>query len=162
MKKIIVALVVVLTLALLAGCGEKNVQPAGSAAGQKESAAANKEQRIEKLVAAWKSGGLKAEIGEDLGVTTAAKNLYGAVKGYLVIIEGGLVVVMEFDPDNLNSVARNYLSRVEAEGSVPRRGDGVREPHWKNQEFTLMGSSDLDINKHPHKDKIVEIFKSFK
>ncbi len=154
MKKWGCIIISMLMLGLLfTGCGdttEPTAAPENPA--QEESAG-----RIDQLITAWEDAGLTVEKMPDTGTKNVAMNMYYAVNGYQIKIDGNPVIVMEFDLANLNGVAQNYLDNIDETGTDIK----TYEPNWRNGEFALMGTSDLPIDDHPQRDKIVEVFTGF-
>lgn len=158
---------------MLGGCGEKaveqppepNVQPPAVA----EAPAAAPEtagSRIEQLLKAWSDAGLKAELRNEMRSATI-NSMYGTVRHYEVFLDDHLVIVLEFDPGNLNSTGKRFLEHVEQKGTVQRTG----EKAWRSGEFVLTSEATrlesgtaaqrYDLGNHPEREKILATFAAF-
>lgn len=165
---------VVVAMAALLGCGGgeeaapvATQSPVAEAAPQETAPQATESAaRIEQLLKAWSDAGLKAEMKEALRSNTI-NSAYGSSRHYQLNLNDRMVVVLEFDLDNLNSTGTNFLEFVEKNGYV-RRTD---EPAWRSGEFVLLDTATLiengevvqkfSLKEHPDRDRILETFKSF-
>lgn len=164
----------VIAMTALVGCGGGEVVAPGAAqspvaeAAPQETApqATESAARIDQLLKAWSDAGLKAEMKEALRSNTI-NSTYGSSRHYQLNLNDRIVVVLEFELENLNSTGTNFLEFVEKNGYVRR----TNEPAWRSGEFVLLDTATLiekgevvqkfSLKDHPDRDQILETFKSF-
>ncbi|MFZ2490683.1 MAG: hypothetical protein WA208_04280 [Thermoanaerobaculia bacterium] len=161
-------------LVMLGGCSETRVEPTPEQKVEPpavtEASAPTPEvpgTRIEQLLKAWSDAGLKAELRNELRSATI-NSMYGTVRHYEVFLNDHLVIVLEFDPENLNSTGKRFLEHVEQNGTVQRTG----EQAWRSGEFVLTSQATrlengaavekYDLANHPEREKILATFAAFK
>jgi hypothetical protein len=157
--------------AMLGGCGETAVEQTTEQTAQPSIAAAVPApeaagSRIEQLLQAWNRAGVKAELRNELRSATI-NSMYGTVRHYEVLLDGHMVIVLEFDPENLNSTGKSFLENVEQNGTVRRTGESA----WRSGEFVLTSQATriengdvvqkYDLKDHPEREKILAAFAAF-
>ncbi|MFN2238526.1 MAG: hypothetical protein ABR524_03985 [Thermoanaerobaculia bacterium] len=160
-------------VAMLGGCGETAVEqtaeqnaPPSAVAEAPAPAPEAADSRIGQLLQAWNNAGVKAEMQMEHR-SDIINSMYGTVRHYEVFLNDHLVIVLEFDPENLNSTGERFLEHVEQNGTVRRTG----EKAWRNGEFVLVSAAmriesgepvqKYDLENHPEREKILEAFASF-
>lgn len=152
------------------GCGETAVEtPEQKAPSPTVAEAAAPEvasSRIEQLLQSWTSGGLKSELRNEHRSATI-NSMYGTVRHYEVLLNDHMVIVLEFDLENLNTTGRSFLEHVEQNGTVRRTG----EKAWRSAEFVLTSEAThlengaviakYDLANHPEREKILATFAAF-
>jgi hypothetical protein len=155
--------------AMLGGCGETAVEQTPEQTAQPSIATAApvpEAARIEQLLQAWSSAGVKAELRNEHRSATI-NSMYGTVRHYEVLLDDHMVIVLEFDPENLNSTGKSFLEHVEQNGTVRRTGENA----WRNGEFVLTSEAiriengeivqKYDLGNHPEREKILAAFAAF-
>lgn len=172
MKRAGIGLVVAMTALLGCGGGEEAApvaaQPPVAEAAPQETApqAIASGDRIDQLLKAWSDAGLNAELRSEHRSATI-NSMYGTVRHYEVFLNDHLVIVLEFDPENLNSTGTRFLENVEQNGTVRRTG----EKAWRSGEFVLTSEATrlengtavekYDLGDHPERETIIATFAAF-
>lgn len=174
MRRAGIGLVVVAMMAFTGCGGDKEAAPVATqspvveAPAPQETApqATASAARIDELLKAWSNAGLKTEMKEELRSNTI-NSTYGSSRHYQLNLNDRMVVVLEFDLENLNSTGTNFLTFVEENGYIRR----TNEPAWRSGEFVLLDTAariengevtqKFSLKEHPDRDRILEAFKSF-
>lgn len=159
-------------IALLGGCGETAVEqtpeqnaPPSAVAETPAPAPEAAGSRIEPLLQAWNDAGVKAELRKEHRSSTI-NAMYGTVRHYEVFLNDHLVIVLEFDPENLDSTGKRVLENVEQKGTLSRTG----EQAWRSGEFVLTSKATriengeaekYDLKDHPERETIIATFAAF-
>ena len=153
-KKIIAIMLAVFTTISLVGCGNSSTSVSADAKEAPKQESAKKEDvktnnPLDKLKKSFADAGFK--VGENKDLVYA---MLGASNGYKFDVNGNLIEIYYYDSKNLKEEQKKFYNQAKT-GNVDMGGYNV----------SVVFKNDLMIvrtDKHPDKDKILEVFNNFK
>ena len=155
-KKALLLLVILCSIFIIAGCSSTDNEPQSNSAPEEktqetvQNEVSKKTIGLADVVQYFKDQGLS--VGD---VSTKAYDMMGAVDGFGLDVGGNQVELYMFDPEKANEETLKNLDDAEKIGKFSAMGFSF--PVVKNGNILLAG-----YEEHPEKDKIIEMFKSFK